>query len=198
MEGHLSTRSFIARPTETGYAGMYVHFDGYPSGRLPLLLAAYQYRFAKDVEAMVRDLIDDVDYGWSGLGTDLLDGAPGELRQALTGGTEYPSSKYSNVFNTNGTPAPRELITQATSDGLDWGYVLHPDGIEVIALPEEGRGPVVGWNTDPRARFSDSYARWKPGHPIPAIVPPRAIQPAATIPPPATAPASTTRSNARR
>ncbi|MGW1194507.1 hypothetical protein ACWD4B_01410 [Streptomyces sp. NPDC002536] len=158
---------------------MYVHFDGYPSGRLPLLLAAYQHRFAKDVEAMSQHLVDDVDYGWSELGTDLLDGAPTDLRQALTGGSEFPSRKYSYVINSDGTPAERELITQATTGGLDWGYVLHPHGVEVISCRNHTRGPVVDWNTDPRARFSDTGVLWKPGHPIPATAPPRATQPPA-------------------
>ncbi|MDF3292416.1 hypothetical protein [Streptomyces silvisoli] len=194
----MATRSLIARPTKTGYAGMYVHFDGYPSTRLPLLLAAYQHRFAGDVEAMARHLIDDVDYGWSEIGTDLLDGAPDALRQTLTGGTEYPSRKYTDVINTDGTPAKRQLITQATTGGLDWGYVLHPHGIEVIPLSEEDHGPVVDWNTDPRARFSDSYARWKPGRPIPATIPPRATHPQATPAQPAAAPASTARPSTRR
>ncbi|MET9544231.1 hypothetical protein ABZY36_02820 [Streptomyces sp. NPDC006627] len=56
----MSTRSVIARPSETGYTGIYVHHDGSPSGRLPLLLTAYQHRFARDVEAMSVHLIDQV------------------------------------------------------------------------------------------------------------------------------------------
>ncbi|WP_327731464.1 hypothetical protein OG250_43285 [Streptomyces sp. NBC_00487] len=44
LENSLATRSFIARPTDTGYAGVYVHWDGYPSHHLPLLLGAHQYR----------------------------------------------------------------------------------------------------------------------------------------------------------
>ncbi|MFF3460313.1 hypothetical protein ACFYXH_39725 [Streptomyces sp. NPDC002730] len=176
---------------------MYVHFDGYPSGRLPLLLAAYQHRFAGDIEAMARHLIDEVDYGWSGLGTDLLDGAPDDLRQELTGGTEFSRRKYSSVINSDGRPAERELITKANCGGLDWGYVLHPHGIEVISLSEEDRGPVVDWDTDPRARFSDSYMRWKPGQSVPATVPPRATQPDALPAQPAAA-STTKRSAARR
>ncbi|MEV5878061.1 hypothetical protein AB0L75_28310 [Streptomyces sp. NPDC052101] len=177
---------------------MYVHFDGYPSGRLPLLLGAYQHRFGGDVEAMSRHLIDSVDYGWSQLGTDLLDGAPDDLLQDLTGGTEYPSRAYDNVINTDGTPAKRRLITPANNGGLDWGYVLHPHGIEVINLLEEDIGPVVDWHTDPRARFSDSVARWRSNRPIPATLPPRTTQPTATPVQPAAAPASTTRPAARR
>ncbi|MER5782649.1 hypothetical protein ABT104_13115 [Streptomyces mobaraensis] len=146
---------------------------------MPLLLTAYQHRFAGDVEAMSQHLIDDVDYGWSELGTDLLDGAPTALRHALTGGNDFPSSKYSDVINSDGTPAERELITQANTAGMDWGYVLHPHGVEVISCHDYPRGPVVAWNTDPRARFSDAGVLWKAGHPVPATAPPRATQPPA-------------------
>ncbi|MEU9369559.1 hypothetical protein AB0D71_33770 [Streptomyces avermitilis] len=69
---------------------MYVHFDGYPASKLPLLLAAYQYRFAGHVEAITRHLIDEVHHGWEELGTDLLDGAPAALRRSLTGGRGVP------------------------------------------------------------------------------------------------------------
>ncbi|WP_342354242.1 hypothetical protein [Streptomyces inhibens] len=72
----MTTRSVIALPTDTGYTGIYVHFNGLPSNRLPLLLAAYKHRFGGDITAMAQQLIDDVDVGWEELGTDLLDGAP--------------------------------------------------------------------------------------------------------------------------
>ncbi len=37
----MSTRSFIARQTETGYEGVYCHWDGYPSHNGALLHAHY-------------------------------------------------------------------------------------------------------------------------------------------------------------
>ncbi|MFC8223201.1 hypothetical protein ACFUTY_34145 [Streptomyces sp. NPDC057362] len=36
-----------------------------PSHHLPLLLAAYQYKFGRDVEAMAQHLIDDIAVGWT-------------------------------------------------------------------------------------------------------------------------------------
>ena len=56
---------------------------------------------------------------------------------------------------------------------LDWGYVLHPEGIEVISAPGIERGPVVTWSTDPRVRLRDTPGLWKPGRPIPASTPPQ-------------------------
>lgn len=81
LENSLSTRSFIARPTVgTGYSGIHVQLDGVPSHHLPLLLAAYQYKFGRNVEAMAQHLIDDIAVGWDELGTDLLDDAPTHAR----------------------------------------------------------------------------------------------------------------------
>ncbi|MGW2858259.1 hypothetical protein [Streptomyces sp. NPDC001205] len=180
----MSTRSFVARPTETGYAGIYVHFDGYPSSRLPLLLAAYQYRFNRDVEAMSVHLIDEVTIAWDELGTDLLDGAPKSLATQLAGRERWPSRQMENVVNADGSPAEREVITEANSRSLvEWGYVLRPEGIEVISLTEATRGPIIDWNTDPRTRFSDHLSLWLPGQPAPATRPPRsAPSPAAPSP----------------
>lgn len=161
----MATRSFIARPTDAGYAGVYFHADGDPRARLPLLLACYRYGFYGDIEAMARHLIDDLPGSardWGNLGTDLLHGAPEELRHTLTGGHEYPSRTLANLTDMSGAPAARRLITQSTSGGLDWGYVLHPHGIEVISLPDADRGPIVEWHTDPATPFSNNGQRWKP------------------------------------
>ncbi|AKH83926.1 hypothetical protein AA958_18945 [Streptomyces sp. CNQ-509] len=182
----MATRSFIARPTDTGYAGVYVHYDGYPSARLPLLLTSCRYRFHGDVEALAGYLIDDLPdsaYGWVELGAGLLRGAPEELRHALTGGVEYPSRTLDNVIDTGGAPAAGRLVTPSTTGGLDWGYVLHPHGIEVINLHTEDRhrGPIVDWRTDPRTAFSDFHRLWKPGRP-PAVRTRPASPPVATTP----------------
>ncbi|MGW0613279.1 hypothetical protein [Streptomyces sp. NPDC002788] len=61
-----------------------------------MLLAAYQYKFGRNIEAMSRHLIDDVAVGWDELGTDLLDDAPPALVTALTGG-EHRLSRTSTT-----------------------------------------------------------------------------------------------------
>ncbi|MEU7646303.1 hypothetical protein [Streptomyces huasconensis] len=179
----MSTRSVIARPSETGYTGIYVHHDGSPSGRLPLLLTAYQHRFARDVEAMSVHLIDQVSIAWDELGTDLLDGAPKALLKQLTGGERWPSREMDDIVTSDGSPPERVVITEADSSDLSWGYVLHPVGIEVISLYAADRGPIVDWNTDPRTRFSDHPYLWLPGQPVPATRLPRTtLVPAAPAP----------------
>ncbi|MFF4361530.1 hypothetical protein [Streptomyces sp. NPDC001604] len=136
---------------------------------------------------MARHLIDEVHHGWDELGTDLLDGAPTGLRRSLTGGHEYPSRQLTGMYNTDGTPTQRELITQDGTDNLDWAYVLHPHGIEVIALQAYDRGPIVAWDTDPRSVIRADPGAWHPQSRAP-IVPPR-FMPRLSTSVPVTAPA---------
>lgn len=133
-----------------------------PSHHLPLLLAAYQHKFGRDVEAMSRHLIDDVAVGWDELGTDLLDGAPPTLVAELTGGEHCPSRTLDHLITPDGSPPVRMTVTDETADAQDiqWGYVLHQQGIEVISLLHEDIGPLVDWDIDPRTAFNDHPAAW--------------------------------------
>ncbi|MFF9785091.1 hypothetical protein [Streptomyces nigrescens] len=183
----MTTRSFIARPDGVGYRGIYVHYDGQPSHHLPLLLAAYQGRFNRDVEAMTHHLVDDVAIGWEEIGTDLLYGAPPAVVAALTGGEKWPSRTLDNLMTLDGSPVERMTVTADTvgQQDLQWGYVLHPHGIEVINLRCEVDGPVVSWDTDPRTEFADSPEYWVPNGSVPVTALPPA--PLRSSTPPVTA-----------
>ncbi|MEV5506570.1 hypothetical protein [Streptomyces orinoci] len=113
---------------------------------------------------MSRHLVDDVAIGWEELGTDLLDKAPPALVDALTGGEQWPSRTLDNLITPDGSPPVRMTVTDSTADAQDlqWGYILHPQGIEVISLLHHDRGPIVDWHTDPRTAFSDTPTRWNP------------------------------------
>ncbi|MFE6856845.1 hypothetical protein ACFVDH_39370, partial [Streptomyces sp. NPDC057674] len=163
----LGSPAFIARPTPDGYAGVHLQFDSSPPNMLPLLLAAYQFRFGRDLEALSRYLVDNVVFAWEEIGTDLLDGSPPGLLHLLTGGEQWPSREMTDVVNLDGTPAEREVITRDNSARHHWGYILHPTGIEVISRQNDPRGPVISWDTDPRTHFSEAMALWMPGTPPP-------------------------------
>ncbi|WUH90363.1 hypothetical protein OG900_09780 [Streptomyces sp. NBC_00433] len=147
--------------------------DGYPSTRLPLLLAAHQYRFARDTEALSRYLIDIDAVGWDDLGDDLLDGAPADLRAVLSADQLGPGRLMANVFTADGRPPRRMVVDESTArdSDLQWAYVLHPLGIEVVSLTVDSRGPVVGWTTDPLVSFSDEPHLWGRDLPIPLAAP---------------------------
>ncbi|MGW2685748.1 hypothetical protein ACWC6I_21660 [Streptomyces sp. NPDC001414] len=160
-----------------------------PSHQLPLLLAAYQYKFGRSAEAMSRHLIDDVAVGWDELGTDLLDGAPPALVNALTGGEHWPGRTLDHLVTLDGSPPVRMSVTDTTADEQDmrWGYVLHKEGVEVISLLHEDIGPVVSWSTDPRTAFNDHPAAWSSLDAPPAIRAPRESRPQSTPAAPAQA-----------
>ncbi len=175
---------------------MYVHRDGHPSHHLPLLLAAYQHTFARDLDAFTRYLIDNAPIGWSTLGADLLVGTPEALRTELVGPNQRPGRQFDDLRDSAGT-IERQVITEATFEnyGLEWAYVLHPSGIQVTAVGSYKSGPVVGWNTDPRSRIIDYPQLWTPDGPPPVTAQPRPTSLTATSTTPAPAPA---RAAARR
>lgn len=61
----MSTRSVIARKTQTGFTGVYHHWDGYPSGLGATLFELFNGQFHRDLEALLKYLIDDHPAGWS-------------------------------------------------------------------------------------------------------------------------------------
>ncbi|NUP20702.1 MAG: hypothetical protein HOZ81_32410 [Streptomyces sp.] len=140
------------------------------------------------MEAMSRHLIEDVAVGWDELGTDLLDGAPPSLAAALTGGEQWRSRTLDHLITLDGTPPRRMSVTDETADQQDmqWGYVLHQQGIEVISLLHEDLGPIVSWATDPRTAFNDDPTAWSSLDPAPAVRAHRNTPPPST---PTTAPA---------
>ncbi|MFE5934224.1 hypothetical protein ACFQ69_02500 [Streptomyces sp. NPDC056470] len=172
-----------------GYSGICVQMDGTPSDRLPLLLAAYQHRFKRNLESMTQHLVDSVTIGWDELGTDLLDGAPPWLVTALTGGAHWLSRPLVDVITPDGSPPRRMTVTDATVREYDveWGYILHPHGIEVIGLEHQDIGPVVDWDTDPRTLFSNTPALWSTT--VPVVTPVRSAAPR-SVPSARPAPAS--------
>ncbi|WSZ34375.1 hypothetical protein OG806_35530 [Streptomyces sp. NBC_00882] len=161
-----------------------------------MLLAAYQYKFGRDIEAMSRHLIDDVAVGWDELGTDLLDDAPPALVTALTGGEHWPSRTLDHLITPDGSSPVRMSVTDTTADEQDvqWGYVLHKEGVEVISPLHEDIGPIVSWSTDPRTAFNDHPAAWSALDSPPAMRTSRGRQPqsapAAAPPPDASSPSS--------
>ncbi|MCY0928216.1 hypothetical protein OTB20_18845 [Streptomyces sp. H27-H1] len=147
-----------------------MHWDGYPSNHLPLLLAAYQHRFAGDAEALAAHLIDSPAVGWNSLGDDLLDGTPEDIRQNLVGQHgSRPSSAIDDMFTPDGSPAERMTCDESASGQgwLEWAYVLHPHGIEVLPLSESDSGSVVAWDQDPTTPYSDAVRAWLPGRRTP-------------------------------
>lgn len=144
---------------------------------------------------MSRHLIDDVAVGWDYLGTDLLDHAPQGLLVALTGGETWSSRQPKNLFAFDGSPPVRMTVTPENTSELEWGYVLHHEGAEVISIYEQARGPLIGWTTSPLSPFSDHPAKWQAIGPPPGQ-PPRTAPALTTASVAASPPATASRSRA--
>ena|SRR6478609_4280553 len=65
----MGTRSIVAARTESGIKGVYVHWDGYPEGRLPVLRAMIE---RDGVSKVVRTIIGKPN-GWSHLSNEMGD-----------------------------------------------------------------------------------------------------------------------------
>ena len=61
----MSTRGAIARVNGDGFKGVYHHWDSYPSGLGASLMNLYQGHFNRDLEKMLKELIDNHPAGWS-------------------------------------------------------------------------------------------------------------------------------------
>ncbi|WP_326808154.1 hypothetical protein OHB04_22715 [Streptomyces sp. NBC_01775] len=144
-----NTPSIIARPTATGWEGRYVHNNGHPETRLPLLHALHDGPFATSHERMTRFLIDDHPAGWSQLGHDPT---------TDTGWINPCPPIGDNGFRCYCHGQRREepcLITDidAEPDLYDFVYVLHPHGIQLYESSSTTwwTGPVRAWNIRERA-----------------------------------------------
>ena len=61
----MGTRGIIARGTVKEFKGVYHHWDSYPEGLGRALYDAYHGYFKRDLQAMLKFLIDDHPGGWS-------------------------------------------------------------------------------------------------------------------------------------
>ncbi|MEV6807767.1 hypothetical protein [Streptomyces sp. NPDC051132] len=145
---------------------------------------------------MTRHLVDEVSVGWEELGTDLLDGAPPYVVEELTRGERWASRTMDHLITPDGSPPARMSVTEkdAAEQDLEWGYVLRPEGIEVISVPYADAGPVVGRDTSPLTCFSDPRYWLAVTAQPPLATPAPAAGPAQTAP----APAPPSRATVRR
>lgn len=61
----MSTRGVIARLKGDGWAGVYNHFDSYPTGLGEALWQSLHQEYGGDVEAFLKAVVDDTPQGWS-------------------------------------------------------------------------------------------------------------------------------------
>lgn len=136
--------SIIARPSASGFQGRYVHNDGHPSMRLPLLRGLYAGPFAGDVEAMCRFLIDAHPAGWSQLGPDPV------VDTGWVNGRSSAGYRDFICYCHGDRREPAHLNTEANTEPelADWIYVLRPGGIEIVQAAGDCETWLPAW-TEP-------------------------------------------------
>lgn len=118
--------SVIARPTDTGFEGRYVHSAGTPDWVIGLLSRLYHGPFDRDLDAMQKFMVDEHPAGWSQLGDDpTVDTGWDNNRQH--------SMCEGFVCYCHGDRHEADLLFTPDSDTLsvDYLYVLGTCGIDV-------------------------------------------------------------------
>lgn len=114
----MSTRSIVAAQTEKGLVGVYVHFDGYPESRLPVLDGLIK---RDGVDTVVATLLKGQD--WSVLDND--PDPPGEFDK---GKTFIPG--YGLCYGSTYASASEYWTPDLGYEwmGVEYLYVIHTDG----------------------------------------------------------------------
>lgn len=130
----MSTRSVIARKTQSGFKGTYHHWDGYPSALGATLFHLHRDHFDGDIEAMLKTLIDDHPAGWS-----TINGADFSLEPGY--GSVGPQCYCHGDRHEKGNSITDK---NASACGCEYAYVF------------DGNGNMEIWSSycDPRGKFS--------------------------------------------
>lgn len=136
----MGTRSYVAAETERGIIGVYVHWDGYPDGRIPVL----RELVARDGLATVVKTIVGKPNGWSGLSahdTELSPGMQDGRFEAVPG--------YGIQYTTVDGQADDSYWTPETHDAESWCeylYIIRTDGTVDWAEIEYGNRDISAYN----------------------------------------------------
>ena len=122
----MSTRAAIARlncVSPVKWAGRYHHWDGYPSGLGATLWKLYHGHFKRDLNSMLKVLLDDHPAGWSSLNSTDFDQQPGftEPMNSANQSADQPQCYCHGDREEEGW-----LITDenASGSGCEWAYVF--------------------------------------------------------------------------
>ena len=122
----MSTRASIARLTcvsPVKWAGRYHHWDGYPSGLGATLWKLYHGHFKRDLDPMLKVLLDDHPAGWSSLNSTDFDQEPG-FAEPLDSTNQ--SADQPQCYCHGDRQEEDWLVTDenASGSGCEWAYVF--------------------------------------------------------------------------
>ena len=141
----MGTRSVVARPTDDGFKGRYIHWDGYPTGVGASLLAIVQ----RDGVDKALETLTDLNYGWSNLDEEhpaVFSEHGGKTDPGHGDGRFRAVENYGTSYTTvSGQSHPDEWITDTSDDwGTEWAYVLYPFHMVVLERVWNDGGHMTG------------------------------------------------------
>ncbi len=129
----MSTRGVIARLTNASppqFAGRYNHWDSYPSGLGNTLWALYHGHFNRDLDALLRVLLDEHPAGWStinGADFNLLPGFTELSNRNDEANDEARGIRPTCYCHGDRTEEAWEVTqTNASGSGCEWAYAFAP------------------------------------------------------------------------
>lgn len=151
----MGTRSIVYARTESGIKGVYVHWDGYPEGRLPVLSAL----IGRDGVSKVVCTLLGRPSGWSHLSPqyDSLRSFEQDGRfEAVPGyGVQYTDTEFPDPFNDGtmmrqGNESYSDTSPESRHLWIEWLYVIEQDGSISYAENLPGtKWEALDWRTHP-------------------------------------------------
>lgn len=142
----MGTRSYVAAETERGTIGVYVHWDGYPEGRLPVLRAIA----ARDGLAKMVKTIVGKPNGWSSLSPNAHDADSAHMTDSMQRDGRFELVPgYGVEYTEVEGQADTSYWTPATHHPESWAeyiYIIRPDGSVRWAETEYGNADVESFN----------------------------------------------------
>lgn len=160
----MSTRSCIARLTSLGkFEGVYHHWDGYPDGLGATLHELYHNHFNKDIDAMLKYLIDDHPAGWSTICSRDLTQEPGYVENPENKARQKQSEQPPECFCHGDRHEKGWVVTEKNSagGGCEYAYAFSKseDGHNIMVVLSSYRktgGKMIGM-----FGFGDKDAEWR-------------------------------------
>lgn len=127
----MSTRGCIARIKDTGFEGVYHHWDSYPSGLGNTLWNLYHEHFNHDINAMLEYLIDNHPAGWSTINNKVFNIAPGyaesgKLPCSICGKPMW--KHYYQYYEQHGCLTPDAILSMRNGNYVALGHAYQePD-----------------------------------------------------------------------
>lgn len=118
----MATRGAIVRATGTNsFAGAYHHWDSYPTSLGSTLWNLYHERYKKDLDAMLKELIDDHPAGWSTINDADWNQSPGYTEYKDT--TETEEKQRPQCYCHGDRRESANVVTEKTAANVGCEYV---------------------------------------------------------------------------